>query len=138
MEPYFSRFGISGSQWGVMRILNCAEKKGERSIRLTDLSERLLIQPPSVTGVVDRLERMSMVKRSAERGDLRAKRVSLTSEGRALVKQVLEVHASKMRSVLGGLTLAERKELWRLLDRLDAHLEAALTPSGNNGNGESR
>src|SRR3982750_4910037 len=60
MEPYFGKFGISGSQWGVLRALNCAAKDGGESLRLSDLSEKLLIQPPSVTGVVDRLERLSL------------------------------------------------------------------------------
>ena len=51
MEPYFSRFGISGSQWGVMRSLWFADQVGESSVRVTDLSDRLLIRPPSVTTV---------------------------------------------------------------------------------------
>jgi hypothetical protein len=37
MEPYFARFGISGSQWGILRALQGAEAKGEVSLRLTDL-----------------------------------------------------------------------------------------------------
>src|SRR5262245_55410997 len=64
MLPYFARFGISGSQWGVLRQLHRAEQEGLHGLRLTDLSERLLIRPPSVTGVVDRLERAGLVMRN--------------------------------------------------------------------------
>src|SRR5918911_5429156 len=78
MQPYFARFGISGSQWGVLRNLHRAEQEGLAGLRLTDLSERLLIRPPSVTGVVDRLEAGRLVVRVAEPSDLRAKRVALT------------------------------------------------------------
>src|ERR1051325_11096349 len=57
MQPYFARFGISGAQWGVLRNLHRAEQEGQPGLRLTDLSRRMLIQPPSVTGIADRLEK---------------------------------------------------------------------------------
>src|ERR1700738_5146999 len=71
--PYFARFGISAAQWGILRQLHRAEQEGLAGLRLTDLSERLLIRPPSVTGVVDRLERVGLVQRGAVSSDLRAK-----------------------------------------------------------------
>src|SRR5437763_163965 len=70
MQPHFARFGISGSQWGVLRTLNRAEAEGTEGLRVTDLSDRLLIRPPSVTGVVDRLERAGLVVRDASMDDL--------------------------------------------------------------------
>src|SRR4029077_12754388 len=92
MQPYFARFGISGAQWGVLRNLHRAELEGLGGLRLTDLSERLLVRPPSVTGVVDRLERTGLVQRDSVSTDLRVKQVRLTSQGRAVVERVLEVH----------------------------------------------
>src|SRR5947208_8724398 len=82
MQTYFAQFGITGSQWGVLRNLHRAEQESGPGLRLTDLSERLTIRPPSVTGVVDRLERAGLVLRDGSRTDLRAKRVKLTSKGR--------------------------------------------------------
>ena len=72
MQPYFARFGISGAQWGIMRNLHWAEQDGLPGLRSTDLSERLLIRPPSVTGVVDRLQRAGLVVRRGSTTDLRA------------------------------------------------------------------
>jgi DNA-binding MarR family transcriptional regulator len=126
MQPYFSRFGISGAQWGVLRNLHRAEQEQLPGLRLTDLSERLLIRPPSVTGVVDRLERAGLVVRDGSPTDLRAKRVRLTDKGRQIVEQVLAVHGTKMESVLGGLSEAEQVQLHRLLSRLGQHLEGLL------------
>ena len=63
MHPYFAQFGISGAQWSVLRNLHRAEQEGHAGLRLTDLSERLLVRPPSVTGVVDRLEKVGLVAR---------------------------------------------------------------------------
>src|SRR5207247_10326817 len=76
MQPYFAQFGISGAHWGVLRNLHRAEEEGLPGLRLTDLSDRLLIRPPSVTGVVDRLERAGLVSRGESTIDLRSKVVS--------------------------------------------------------------
>src|SRR5438105_14497853 len=118
MQPYFAQFGISGSQWGVMRNLHRAEEQQLPEMRLTDLSDRLLIRPPSVTGVVDRLERAGLVVRGGSRTDLRVKQVGLTPDGRQLVKRVLAVHSDQVSAVLGGLEPDEQAELHRLLARL--------------------
>src|SRR5437016_2329371 len=73
MEPYFASFGISSSQWGVLRALHRARLEQRSGLRLTDLGDRLLVRPPSVTGVVDRLQRMRLVTRSPVAEDHRAK-----------------------------------------------------------------
>jgi DNA-binding MarR family transcriptional regulator len=122
MSPYFLHFGISGAQWGVLRTLQRAEAEGIAALRVTELSERLLIRPPSVTGVVDRLVRDGLVKRESLPSDLRVKQISLTPKGRQRVRDVLDVHGGQIAKVLSGLSPAEQVELGRLLDRLLEHL----------------
>jgi DNA-binding MarR family transcriptional regulator len=124
MQPYFARFGISGSQWGVLRVLQRAEQDGQTGLRLIDLSERLLIRPPSVTGVVDRLERAGLVARHGSPTDLRAKQVALTARGRQLVARVLAVHPAQIDSILSVLSTDEQAKLHQLVVRLNEHLEA--------------
>jgi DNA-binding MarR family transcriptional regulator len=122
MQPYFARFGISGSQWGILRVLHRAETDGESGLRLTDLGERVLIRPPSVTGAVDRLQRQGLVVRDPSAKDQRVKQVRLTSGGRRLVGRVLKGHAEQVSTALAALSLSEQKELLRLLERLGSHL----------------
>jgi DNA-binding MarR family transcriptional regulator len=122
-QPYFARFGISGSQWAVLRHLVRAEEAGQPDLRLTDLSERLLIRPPSVTSVVDRLQRAGLVARAGSTTDLRAKLVRLTPEGRRLVERVLDVHGARIQDLMGGLSATEQAVLERLLVQLERHLE---------------
>src|SRR3954451_21695804 len=81
MQPYFARFGISVSQWGVLRTLHRVELEGMKWFRLPDLGRRLLIRPPSLTALADRLERVRMVVRDSSPDDLRAKPVPLTDKG---------------------------------------------------------
>jgi DNA-binding MarR family transcriptional regulator len=126
MHPYFARFGITGAQWGVLRNLHRAELEDQPALRLTDLSERLLIRPPSVTTVVDRLERAKLVTRGGLATDLRAKQVAMTPRGRQLVERVLAVHASQIGAVMGALSPEEQTELQGLLRRLEVHLNGLL------------
>src|SRR5689334_12134790 len=103
MRPYFAQFGISGAQWGILRALHRAEGEGCEGLRLTDLGRRLLVRPPSVTTLIDRLERMGLVLRTAAKGDQRTKQVKLTRAGRRLVAKVLKRHPSQICEILGCL-----------------------------------
>jgi DNA-binding MarR family transcriptional regulator len=126
MQPYFSRFGITGAQWGILRTLHRAQRDGLTGLRVTDLSDRLLVRPPSVTGAVDRLERAGLVSRHASPDDLRAKQVRLTPRGRKRLEEILAGHGQQVDRVLGGLSRAEQAKLQLLLNRLGEHLERTL------------
>jgi DNA-binding MarR family transcriptional regulator len=129
MDPYFARFGISGAQWGILRALHRAEGESLDGLRLKDLGHRLLVKPPSVTSIVDRLERLGFVSRRAAADDQRAKLVTLTPAGRDLATHVLERHPAQIRAILGGLTEGEQRELHDLMEKLASYLE-----SSDNGN----
>jgi DNA-binding MarR family transcriptional regulator len=129
MHPYFARFGISGSQWGALRTLYRAETEGSPRLRLTDLSDRLLVRPPSITGVIDRLERLGYVVRTNSAVDLRSKEVRLTDAGRELVARILTGHKTQIAAVMDGLVADDQLHLRSLLDRLGCHLEGMLTSS---------
>jgi MarR family 2-MHQ and catechol resistance regulon transcriptional repressor len=134
MQPYFARHGISGAKWGTLRALHRAEQEGHASLRMMELSERLLVRPPSVTGVIDRLEREGWVVRDAAPDDHRARRVRLTPDGRRVVEQVLAAHVKQIDRLMGGLNDDEQTELHRLLERLSEHLDGLLDQPAIAGN----
>jgi DNA-binding MarR family transcriptional regulator len=126
MEPYFAHYGISGSQWAVLRNLVRAEDEGHTGLRLTDLGERLLVRPPSMTGVVDRLQRMGLVVRTPSATDLRTKYVSLTEAGRQIVNSAREGHIARIQNVMGVLGEQEQAELKARLDRVADHIDVLI------------
>jgi DNA-binding MarR family transcriptional regulator len=126
MNPYFAAFGISGAQWGALRCLYRAQQENRESVTVTELSQRLLIRPPSVTGVVDRLVRDGLVSRQAPAADMRVRQIRLTSKGRQIVEQVLAGHAGQLRRVMSGLTDAEQTQMHRLLVTFEKHLRDLL------------
>ena len=96
------------------------------------MGKRLLIQPPSVTGVVDRLERLGFVKRSPSKTDLRVRYLTLTLQGRDLMAKVLEGHAERIQSLFAGLQPNEQETMLTLLKRLEAHLGTLVSPQPDN------
>jgi DNA-binding MarR family transcriptional regulator len=135
-EPFFGRFGISASHWGVLRSLHRAELEGSEWLRLTDLGNRLVIRPPSVTGVVDRLQKMGLLERTNLPDDRRAKRVSLTPAGREKVQQVLAEMPKQQESIVDCLSQAQRVELKDLLGTLESRLQvmaSAIEAANHNG-----
>jgi DNA-binding MarR family transcriptional regulator len=123
MEPYFAGFGISGSQWGVLIILYHAKTEGLSGLWLKDIGNRLLVRPPSVSGVVSRLQLSGLVSCETSLKDSRAKQISLTPAGCELVDRILAGHQAKINDILGGLNSDERLEMHQLLNKMCSHLE---------------
>jgi DNA-binding MarR family transcriptional regulator len=128
MNPYFAGFGISGAQWGALRCLYRAQQENQESVTVTELSQRLLIRPPSVTGVVDRLVRDGLVSREAKATDMRVRQIRLTGKGRQIVEQVLAGHAGQIDRVMSGLTKTQQVQMHQFLLKLEEHLRYLLKP----------
>jgi MarR family 2-MHQ and catechol resistance regulon transcriptional repressor len=124
MQPYFGRFGISRSQWACLRVLYRAEQEGLPGLRPVDLGRRLLVRPPSVTGLIERLRRLGYVSSNSSSADLRGKEVRLSDSGRKLVERILLGHGRQIAAVMGGLDAAGQQQLHLLLKRLAEHLES--------------
>lgn len=123
MEPFFASHGISVSQWGMLRTLLRADRDGQAGLRLMDLGERLLVRPPSVSGVVRRLSAMGLVTAVPSGEDHRARLVSLTAKGRKLVERVGEAHVRRVREIYAALDEQELAGLSGSLSKLCHHME---------------
>jgi DNA-binding MarR family transcriptional regulator len=135
MRPYFLQFGLTASQWSILRILYRAEEEGRTDgLRLVELGQRLLVQPPSVTTLVRRLEKAGLVIHVAAPTDRRGVQLRLAEPGRELVRRILAVHKEQIRRILGGLSDLELTHFVELLERLTTHLAAAAaqTPEPTN------
>lgn len=71
--------GVTTAQTAVLFLLT---RKGER--RMGDIGETLSLNPPAVTGLVNRMEALGLVVKTASRTDKRSALVSLTEKGRAV------------------------------------------------------
>jgi DNA-binding MarR family transcriptional regulator len=83
-------FGVpSYTSFNALTVLAGASEPVPPSV----VASRMVATRPTVTGILDTLERLGLVTREAHDSDGRMRLVSLTSSGKLLVQQVLpEVH----------------------------------------------
>jgi DNA-binding MarR family transcriptional regulator len=86
----------------------------------SELIARLSVEPPTVTGTVQRLERDGFVRREPDPDNRRVSRVFLTDAGRDLERPVRHAWREAEAELVRELSPAERDTLGELLDRLEA------------------
>lgn len=98
----------------------------EDGLTQSQLVERLCVQPPTVSKMLDRMEKAGLVTRRPDPDDSRASRVYLTEQGRKSQQAVSEVWKHIEQRLTEGLSLEERLLLRRLL--LQVHENLTNTP----------
>lgn len=123
MPPFrgiFASFGLTEQQWRVLRVLWEQDRRP-----LLALSERTLIQAPSLVGVVDRLQRDGLVERRRSRTDRRVVRVCLTTRGKALKSRVTPLVDAAYSYLESTVSKNEWATLMATLRKIAGHARVA-------------
>jgi DNA-binding MarR family transcriptional regulator len=84
----------------------------EGPIRLTTLATKEGVTQPSMTQLIQRLERAGLVTRLADPDDGRAALIGITKEGQALLDDRKRVRRERLALLLATLTAEEESTLW--------------------------
>jgi MarR family 2-MHQ and catechol resistance regulon transcriptional repressor len=96
-------------------VLECLLHKGP--LPVNTVGPKVSLTSGSITTAVDRLESRGLVERKDSKTDRRARIVSLTPEGRRLIKAHFEKHERDMEEIAKTLSEKERKTLTELLKK---------------------
>jgi len=109
-----SKSGVTPTQWTVLMCLWAQD-----GLSFTELGKRLSFDHPTITGVVDRMEREKMVKRQRDHLDRRVVKVFLTQKGKNLESLVANTGAEVDRETVADLNSAEVEQFrhWLLAFR---------------------
>jgi DNA-binding MarR family transcriptional regulator len=88
LQKSFSKGGIEVTPIQVMLLFFLQKKDGSS---LTQISQGLMLENPTVTGLIDRLEKLGYVKRSDHPNDRRVYMVYLTQKGSNVAKKALPI-----------------------------------------------
>ena len=88
----------------------------------SEIRDRLLVKGPTVTGLIDNLVTAGLVRRSQHQQDRRRSLVALTDKGRRLADRFRPAVHDAERPWLEPLSESERRQLLKLLGRIQAHL----------------
>lgn len=109
----YRQFDLSENEFDLLATLR-------RSPNPEGLTQRALTQVTFVTKgavskLLDGLESRGLIVRRADREDGRARLVSLTDDGRALIDRAIAAHFGNERRMLAGLSGEDRRDLERIL-----------------------
>lgn len=107
------RVGLAAGQEFVLMLLWEASPQSQ-----SDLTRQLMVEPPTATKALSRLENLGLVSRARSAVDRRVIMVSLTDAGSALEGPVSSVWSELEELTTAALTEAECKQLRALLVRV--------------------
>lgn len=100
----------------------------ERQWRVSDLAVFARIRQPSMTDLINRMERQGLLRKAQSSHDKRSVEVTITEEGRSILRATNRRHVDNMSQRLALLTDEEKAVLERALPIFDILFGAPETP----------
>ncbi len=104
--------GFTEAQFNVLMLLQYQFPDG---ITQVELSKRMVVNKANITGLVDRMERDGLVKRTAHPTDRRAHVVKVTTEGGKRLVAAEKAYMTQAAQVEAKIPAADRKVCLRTL-----------------------
>jgi DNA-binding MarR family transcriptional regulator len=91
-----------GLSFGAYDVLLRLARAPGRSLRMSDLAERVWLSPSGLTRKIDRLELQGLVERDRFEGDARVMLARLTDRGREVLRRAARTHLLGIREHFTG------------------------------------
>jgi DNA-binding MarR family transcriptional regulator len=115
---FFQTINISQTQ--IFTIMALSEKS---PCQLNELSKTLQISAPTVTGIIDRLEKLGYVKRIHDKDDRRVVNVGLTAKGKKLAGKLKKTLKEKWEGLLSKLPKKDQKNYVSILRKIQRGMQ---------------
>lgn len=129
-ELGFMRGSLAGTDLPPSAVHALIEIDAKDGITARELAERLILEKSSVSRMLRKLVRSGEVIEAADAVDGRAKRLSLSGQGRGLVADIHRFARAQVEDALGRLTPAQRSNLVEGLHDYAAALAAGSSRPG--------
>jgi MarR family transcriptional regulator for hemolysin len=103
------------------QVLGCLALEGRLS--QTDLADRMRIEPPTLVGILDRMERDGWIRRGGDLNDRRKKLVEATATAKPAWSKIVAVAKRVRARATRGMTPNQLAQLKKLLGLVQANLE---------------
>lgn len=117
-SPSLKAHNLSAQQWRVLRILMEHDR-----LDLTELAEQCHLLAPSVSRIVQNLERRKLVQRHAVPEDQRSSAISISDKGERLFHQIAPLSEERYAFITERFGYGKLELLYELLDELVEKLE---------------
>ncbi len=113
--------GLAPERWFILARLH-----QDGPMRQGELTEPALTDAPNVSRLVEALVSDGLVERSEDPKDRRARNLSLTTNGRAVVRRTMKAARSERAAVFAGMDGEKLQALAHALDIVDRNVRALL------------
>jgi DNA-binding MarR family transcriptional regulator len=125
---FLQAHGLTDVQFNLLMLLKYQGQTEDLS--QARLSEMMLVNRANITGLVDRMEKAGLVKRTGDPADRRTRRIVLTPKGRQWVDRLEPLYARQIKHLMRSLGRREVDRLIRLCETIRHNLKtSAKTPS---------
>jgi DNA-binding MarR family transcriptional regulator len=97
-------------------------ERAPQGLKMSELSQRMMVTGGNVTGITDGLEKEGLVVRDVDPADRRVYRVRLTAEGQRHFRRMAAEHEQWVIALFDGLSTREKQQLALLLGNLKRHI----------------
>lgn len=115
MDKLIAGYGITGSQYNVLRILKGVYPDGHPRC---EIAVRMIEIAPDITRLIDRLEKQGLVTRDRTQEDRRMSITKLTEKGLNLIDKIKPIIDKEHKNATKNLTEEECKKLSFLLEKM--------------------
>jgi DNA-binding MarR family transcriptional regulator len=115
MDKLISGYGITASQYNVLRILKGVYPVGHPRC---EIALRMIETAPDITRLIDRLEKQGLVTRDRTQQDRRMSITKLTEKGLNLVDEIKPIMDREHKNATKNLTEEECRKLSYLLEKM--------------------
>ena len=112
-QPIFRQYNVTEQQWRVLRMVTSAG-----SMTAGELSKSIFVSMPSLSRIMQSLEKRHLIRRRSDRGDLRKTMISPTPAGQAMVAEAAIWSDTRYREIAEWFGRDRLQELQLLLDDL--------------------
>jgi DNA-binding MarR family transcriptional regulator len=119
LRKRLKRSGINLARWRVLAVL-----KDNGRMNISQIVERTVIEQPTVSRIVDQLEREGLASREVCDEDSRFVQVMLTQAGEKAFREIYPTATKHQEQALQDFTKQEIKTLIGFLERIQNNIEA--------------
>ncbi|MCK5014575.1 MAG: MarR family transcriptional regulator [Candidatus Omnitrophica bacterium] len=111
---------INITQTQIFTIMTLSERS---PCQLNELRKKLQISAPTVTGIVDRLEKLGHVRRIHDKNDRRVINVDLTAKGKMIARKLKKTVKEKWQELLLKLPKKDQENYVNILRKIQRGIQ---------------
>jgi DNA-binding MarR family transcriptional regulator len=119
LDRLFRQHGISSGKFNMLLTIAAYTSQDKQDVpKPAQIARKLGVRRPTITGLLDNLEKDQLVERKPHSTDGRALRLELTKKGKKLLDKLLPEYWMILETLSAPLSAAERKSMLRGVEKV--------------------